>query len=578
EVLDALTRTVGDTPPLDPYWETLRRAQIGPFTEDFEAFVAVLGGAPDTGEASNNWVVGPQLTASGAPIVANDPHLRQSVPSLWYVADVAGGGLHVAGATLPGLPGMPIGHSEQLAWGLTNVMADTVDLVVLERDGETGYVLDGERRELRAIPVHSDQREGPHVSGTQWSTEVGPVITELQGTHLVALRWATLELSDTTPQILRSLATSSTVDEALAKARSPMSVAQNVAIADTQGSWGWQVVGSIPERLGHTGRVPYPGSEPGSGWGGWLEALPGAREPEDGFVITANARPDHPLADAISTSFVPDHRQDRIRTLLLEAGDQQEPADQHRIQLDELEVTASRYLPALLEGIEPSSGSAETCLQLLRSWDHVASADSAGAAVWALFHRELLRQALVDDIGDRGVEIYLQIASSGRSLLEAGTLDGFIEDRGLAVDRALDRACTQLSHDQGSDPALWTYGALHPLRLQHPFARRRPKLLARWNLKEIPWGGTGATVAAAGYSFSQDGPQLPVTGMPSLRIVMPLDDLGASTLIHPGGQSGMPGHVLYASHFLHYVSDSTLPLLFDDAAIHGGSTLSLVQP
>lgn len=579
-VLDELTRTLPDTPPIDDYWEALRGVELGELTPDFEAFISVLGGAPDAGEASNNWVVGPQLTASGAPIVANDPHLRQGVPSLWYVADVAGGDLHVAGATLPGLPGVPIGHNGQVAWGLTNVMADTVDLVVLERHGETGYVLEGQPRQLREVWVHSDQREGPHVPGSLWTTEVGPVITELQGTHLVALRWATLELNDTMPQVLRSLATSTTVDDALAGARSPMAVAQNVAIADTQGGWGWQVVGSVPARRSHTGRVPYPGSDPAHGWDGWLEALPGLREPTDGFVITANSRPDHPLADAISTSYVPDHRYDRIRTLLLEGGDAQEPADQHQIQLDELEVTASRYLPALLEGVEPSTAQAETCLQLLQGWDHVASAESAGAAAWALFHRELLRQALVDDLGDRGVSIYLQIASSGRSLLESGALDAFLEDRALSVDRALQRACTQLSRDQGPDPALWTYGALHPLRLQHPFARRLPKLLARWNMREIPWGGSGATVAAAGYSFAGPGPQLPVTGMPSLRIVMPLDDLGASTLIHPGGQSGMPGHVLYASHFLHFVNDSTLPLLFDDDALDtiSTTTLQLVAP
>ena len=127
-VVDALFRTDPHSPPIDPYWEELRKVEIGALTPAFRGFTGVLGGAPAQA-ASNNWVIGGERTASGLPIVANDPHLVQRVPSLWYAADLAGGGLHVAGATIPGVPGVTIGHSERVAWGLTNVMADLVDLV-----------------------------------------------------------------------------------------------------------------------------------------------------------------------------------------------------------------------------------------------------------------------------------------------------------------------------------------------------------------------------------------------------------------------------------------------------------------
>ncbi|MBX2797014.1 MAG: penicillin acylase family protein [Myxococcales bacterium] len=572
--LDALLRSGPEGPAVDAYWDTLRTAQIGDFTPEFLAFTRVLGGDAGAGEASNNWVVGPDLTASGAAIVANDPHLSQSVPSLWYAADVSGGALRVAGATLPGLPGMPIGHSEHVAWGLTNVMADLVDLVILERHGDDGYVLEGERHTLRAIPVHSARTDGTHVPGQVWSTAIGPVITELEGTHLVVLRWAALEHDDNMVTVLRSLATSTNAAEALSSAGLPLPVSQNVVYADTEGSWGWRVVGTMPLRRAHSGRVPYPGSDPAHGWAGWRTDLPASEAPEEGFVVTANSRPDHPDADAISTGYVPDHRYQRIRTLLSELGEGQQPGDQHRIQLDGADGTAARHLSRLLDGVQPESGPGRTCHRLLTEWDQVASADSAGAAVWAVFHREVIRHAIEDDVGADGVRTYFHVGSPGRSLLDSGAFDTFLQDRARSVTFALEQTCRQLTTLLGEDPSTWTWGALHPLRLQHPFGRTRPKLLARWNMPVVPIGGTSAAVASTGYSFSADE-LLDVGIMPSLRIVMPLSDLGASTFVMPGGQSGHPGHPLYTSHYSHFVNGRTLPLWFDEEDVAANTLWTL---
>jgi penicillin amidase len=136
--LDPLFDTYPNTPPIDAFWDEVRTQDVGSLTDGFKAFTGALGGRPEANaQASNNWIIGGSKTASGKPIVANDPHLVQRVPSLWYAADIQGGDLHVAGATLPGTIGFPVGHNERVAWGLTNVMADTVDLAVVERDGDT---------------------------------------------------------------------------------------------------------------------------------------------------------------------------------------------------------------------------------------------------------------------------------------------------------------------------------------------------------------------------------------------------------------------------------------------------------
>jgi penicillin amidase len=129
------------------------------------------------------------------------------------------------------------------------------------------------------------------------------------------------------------------------------------------------------------------------------------------------------------------------------------------------------------------------------------------------------------------------------------------------VAAAMGAACERLEDDLGGDPAGWSWGEAHPLRLQHPFARSS-RLLSGWNMPEVPFPGTSTTVAAAGYSWSR--PEMKVGGMASLRLVMPLSDLSASTAAHPGGQSGHPGHPDYATHFEAFVGGDRLPLLFDD--------------
>src|SRR5262249_45699502 len=155
---------------------------IGPLNSSFSAFLKENGPAP---ASSNDWVVGPKKSADGAPIVANDPHLVQQVPSLWYVVDVEGGGLHVAGATVPGSPFILTGPNQKTAGGMTNPRADYIDLAVLTRRGEDGYVLAGQEKKLRRVPLTVKVKGGADVHGEALWTDVGLVITELKGDAIV---------------------------------------------------------------------------------------------------------------------------------------------------------------------------------------------------------------------------------------------------------------------------------------------------------------------------------------------------------------------------------------------------------
>lgn len=574
ETLDDLTRLHPATPPIDGYWDQLRKVELGAFTPGFEAFDDVLGGSPEVSEASNNWVVAGTHTHSGMPIVANDPHLLQGVPSLWYVADVAGGDLHVTGVTLPGTPGVVIGHNEHIAWGLTNVMADMVDLAVVERTAHDHYVLAGETKPLRTVDARVAVKDRAARLYKSVHTELGPVITDLDADHLLVLQWHALQLEDQVLDAFHGLNLATSVDEALTATDRPMMVAQNLVVADTEGHIAWRPVGSLVKRRAHTGRVPYDASDPEHGWDGWLEDRPGLVDPESGYVHSANSRPEHPTADAISTSFVPPHRHDRIDELLSEGGPFS-PEDLQRMQLDLVDGMAARHLTGLLEGVTPEGWAETTCHRLLRDWDREMTADSAAALVWPRFHRAYLREAVADDVGDRVTDALLQISSHSRSPL-SGNLDRFVQDRRTSVRKALGVTCTELRDTYGDDTGTWSWGAAHPLKLEHRFAGGR-KLLRSWNMEPVPYPGSGATVAAAGFDWN-DPDLWSVGGMASVRLVMPLDDLRSSTLVHPGGQSGQPKHEGYNTHYDAFVGEETLPLWSSEDDLSGRTigTLRLV--
>jgi penicillin amidase len=561
-VLDAALAADAGVPGIDPYWDTLKSAQTGPLTPAFRAWSATFGGAP-TSAASNNWVIGPERSADGLPIVANDPHLTQAVPSLWYAADVSGATFHAAGATLPGLPGFPVGHSAHVAWGLTNVMADTTDVVVLERRGD-GYVLGGEVLPFEAVDVTISVKGEPRTERVL-RTRVGPVISDPAAEHVLALRWASLELEDVLPVTLRTLAQATSADEVLAAAKAaPMVVALNLVVADDRGGWGWQTAGGMVKRRAHTGRVPYPGGDPAHGWDGLLTDTPGSGPVAEGFLVTANQRPDAPGADAISTAWIPPHRADRLRALLAEVP-RHTPDHSRAIQLDRQEGDAVRWLDGWLAGVAPSTDDARTCARLLTEWDRVADVDAVGVTVWVTFQGELQDVVLARVMSEAQRAVVAEVSTSGQSPLSAGTLRALTPDPAVDADAALDRTCARLREELGPDPARWAWGDAHPLALRHPFAAAS-RLLRGWNLPVVPSGGTGATVAAAGTSLSARFPR-EVGGMASVRVVMPLSDLGASTLVYPGGQSGQPGAPFSTSHFDAFVADGVLPLWFRDAQL-----------
>ncbi len=556
-------------PPVDLFWNELQRVQLADWTPGFASFNRVLG-FPDAA-ASNNWVVSGSRSADGLPIVANDPHLQQRAPSIWYPAEVQGDATHVGGMTFPGAPAVVIGHTQTLAWGFTNVMADAVDLAILPRQGDSGYIHAGNNRAFTTRTVTVHPKGGDPVQVDVLWTEVGPVITDADATHVAALRWSALEIEDSTMELFHDLNRAATVEQGMAVADWPAVASQNLVMGDSEGHIGWVPFGSFVRRKGHTGRIPYPAWTGDYGWQGWLDRRPSELDPERGYIVTANNRYDVDWADAITTRFAMPYRRDRIAEVI-ESKPKHDWASMAALQHDHLDIQARERIPQRLQGVTPSTPAAVQCHALLSDWDFVASPDSQGAAVWAALQQELVFQVLQPRLGEEGVKRYLAATPAGRTIVD-GELEHFSDDVPRDVDTALDRACTWLTAELGPDPALWTWGALHPLHLMHPFGGK----LDSWNQPQVGWFGTPNTVNAGSYRLGERE-RMATTSIASMRLVMPLSDLSNSTLSHPGGSSGHPKHPDFGTLFEAHRTGKQVPLWWGQQAVDKAAQVLVLEP
>ena len=578
EDLDALFRLQDETPKADPYWEGLRKTRAGDFTAPFERFLASMTGYGPPA-ASNNWAVSGERSADGKPILANDPHLSRSVPATWYIVDAKGGAWHAAGGTVPGLPWVVSGHNETLAWGATNTMADYVDFVVLERDGPMDYYLAGEKKRLeeRTFEVVVKDEELPR-SATVYLSEVGPVVTELAGTHLLAMRWSALEHVDTSPQFLRNLNLAPSVVAAQELDYVAASTSLNLVLADTEGDIGWQVSGLVPKRTAHTGRLPYPGSSEHHGWEGYWEQLPSEHNPERGYVATANNYPaDYTppeldeeeaalLADpgVVSASYILPWRMGRIAELL-EATEKHTLESFQSLQMDKKDNHAAVQVPGLLGDIETKTEGGAWVQEQLMAWDFEALPRGSEELLWAEFNKQLVRYALDDALSDEGIDDYMWAATPGGSLLDVeGGLAHFIEDTDMARRAALLETHKALTADIGESTSMWRWGDVHPLIWDHPFqASGAP---ATFNAGTVDdHGSSPNSVNPGGYSWAKDSYE--TTWIASMRIVVPLSDPAKAMVVVPPGQSGQPGSDHYQDQVRFWKKGDLLPLWFDDADV-----------
>jgi len=525
---------------------------------------------------SNNWTVSGALTASGKPLLANDPHRVIALPSLRYMVHLVAPGWDVIGAGEPGLPGVALGHNREIAWGFTIFGLDQQDLYLEELDPddplryrtETGWARMEVRQERFAI------RGGPAAEIELRFTRHGPVLWQ-DAHRALALRWVGAEPG--TAGYLGSLAVDRAeswqeFEAAMARWKVP---SENIVYADRSGNIGEHSTGLAPLRGNWNGLLPVPGSG-GYEWSGFVPTgeLPHSFNPAAGFIATANNRmiPDgYPYK--VGYEWAPPFRVERIRGVLDDArrnGSKLDVAALERLQSDVVSLPGRRLVD-LLE----KSGDDSAPARLLHAWDGIVSADSSAAALYEVWQGELTTRivaAVAPEEARR--EIWWSLARvldelSQPSVEHFGTTPEAGRDR-LLRD-ALAAAAEKLAGLQGSDPAKWSWGALHTARFRHPLdaASGAADLL---DPAPVPRPGDDETVNATG---TRDGGYEQLYGA-SYREILDLADWDRSRAVNVPGQSGQPGSPHYADLLPLWAAGEYFPLVYSRDAVERASPDRLV--
>ena len=561
--------------------------------------IKMLSGLSALG-GSNNWVVDGTLTASGAPILCNDPHLGQSVPSVWFECHLIAGDIDVVGASFPGSPGVIIGHNQHIAWGVTNAVSDVQDLYIEKFNPENPhqYEFMGTWEEVQVIreEILVKDQAMPVIEEVR-VTRHGPIITHLPQVSQsqdktaelpLALRWTALDRGKIVAAV-QNLNRATNWEEFRTALHDWDAPPQNFVYADTSGNIGYVMAGAIPIRAKGQALLPMPGWTGEYEWTGLIpfEGLPQTFNPEQHFLVTANNRViDDTYPYYITHEWLNGYRAQRIRDLLT-SKDKLTLDDMAEIQSDQYAIPATAIVPFILQ-LNADTPLKRAAHDILRAWNYVLEPDSIGASIYTTFLRKLESIALGAMIGDdetllssyRGVGFSILstlngYASRSKPLLirllqeqddqwfAASTISNGPRSWSIALARAFDATIDELSTKLGSNILHWQYSAIHKMTYNHPLGMIKP-LDAIFNRGPFPFGGDADTV-----SMGNTSPQDPtnVIVVPSYRQIVDLGNLANSRSIHAPGQSGHPADKHYDDFIKLWQENKHHPMLFTREAI-----------
>ena len=508
------------------------------------AFARIGARDDDPGLGSNSWVLAGSRTATGKPILANDPHLGLRTPSVWYLARLAAPGYSVAGATLPGIAGVVIGANARIAWALTSLEPDVQDLYVEELDpaDPSRYRWRGAFRKFEVRRETIPVRGGRDVVVDVRRSVHGPIVTDvLDGAGslgaAVALRWAALDDADATAEAIEGINRANGWSDFLAAVSRFHAPPQNFLYADADGHVGYTASGAIPIRPRADGLLPVPGTGEDD-WIGYIPFadLPRVLDPPRGFLVTANnrvasTRYPHPITGDWPEPF----RARRITERIL-AKEKLSVADVRSIQLDEVSLQATEVLPLLLD-TAPADAASRDALARLSSWNREFSPDSAAAAIYAAWYAALARMP-EDELagapaGTVRSRFLINALRSGSAWCDDVRTPA-PESCGTLKTRTLREAVETLRNRLGPDPDLWRWAKLHRARFPHGIFDAVQGLRPLFSL-EAGHGGDASTVNVGAYRL--DG-SFRMTDGPSYRQIVEFSDPAASLFVHTTGQSG----------------------------------------
>jgi penicillin amidase len=498
-------------------------------------------------EGSNNWVVDGSMTATGKPLLANDPHRPIQLPSLRKTVHLVAPGWNAIGAGEPALPGIALGHNEQVGFGFTIVGIDQQDLFVerLNPANANEYKYLGQWRKMDVVKETIAVRGQSPANVELKYTVHGPVIAEDRSRGVAfALKWTGAEPGGAGYLAALRLMQARNWKEFLAGVAQYKVPSENLVYADMQGNIGWIASGLTPVRKNGHGLYPVPGDTGEYEWSGYLgiEDHPQKFNPSEKFIATANHKILPPgFGKELSYEWAPPYRFQRAEELL-KSGKKFTVADFQAIQQDIVSIPARRFIKVIQNYVPPRH---RELVDEIKAWDARLTAESRAALVFEFWFTALFSYFGQRDGKAPAVEVMLQRLEKGGATY-------------AALTDTLDVTVRELTR-RVPDRANWKWGTVHLLSLRHPTGR------AEWSLPNQPRPGDGYTVNAAGGSdFRQ-------SSGPSYRHILDLSNWDNSVMTNVPGESGDPRSAHFRDLFADWQAGRYHPMPFTRKAVEAAA-------
>lgn len=524
---------------------------------------------------SNCWVT------SSTPILANDPHLELANPSFWYPIHLVdkSTNTNIIGLSIPGIPGILIGHNGKIAWGITSLSADVQDVFIGEfKDDKSLFYKVSDTRWKKAKVVKSKinvrGQDKPLIHETI-ITSSGPVLDK-NGKRALTLKWS---IQDTrgynSVKGLWELNMASNWEGFRDGLRIYNGPTLSFHYADINGNIGYQAAGVIPNRLDNSGSLPVPGFNANEHWAGYIpfDELPNAYNPSVGYIVSANNKivsPDYKYN--LGNNFLSPFRASRISTLLSKE-DKPTLTKTQKFQKDDYSFVANYLIPQILEAYYTTKMNNKELLpaiQLLNKWDFKISADSPQAFIFEKTYENLLKKIVFDKLGQDLGKYYLKEWRANSLALVKILMyeDKYWLPKGvknynslllLSLSDAM-KDIKEITHNE--DPKSWRWGKYHTLTFEHPFSKVIPPFSPFTNIGPIKVGGDRDTISAFGTNSN-----LKVVWGPSARVVIDLKDLNSAQFQIPLGNSAEVGSPYYSDQNKSWLTNSGIPFVYDEDLI-----------
>ncbi len=550
---------------------------IGRLADDIEHLLSRLGG----GGGSNNWVLGASRTATGRPLLANDPHLAPMLPAHWYLVHVKTPDWEAAGACFAGSPCMAAGHNGHSAWGVTAALIDNTDLFCEEVGDDQSSVRVGDSyQECEVIleTIHVKGQKQPTVERvlvTRHGPIISPAMPDIRRAISIRATW----LHEMNAAPLMDLARMSSFDHLREILSEWPGLALSFVYGDETDTIGWQLAGTAPRRKKGNGTIPMPGWDEGVGWEEKnvpFEEMPSSRNPASGQIATANNQPtSNPEATYLGVDWLDGYRAAAIHEALAKS-DQWDLDNTGALHCDTRSLPWRDMREPVLKALQDAPDS--DAQQLLTDWDGDLSPDSPAAALFEFFFAEMTLRCVRAKTTrstrwalGKGFSLLLPMnlfgirrASFVVRLLHEQPKDWFHRSWQEEITSAAEDAYLSLKKERGGDQSKWGWGHVRPLTLMHTFGVKA--LLAPFfNLGPIPFGGDANTIqqAAAIPLSPSDNPR----AIPSLRMIIDIGNWDEARFALPGGQSGNPCSPHYDDQLSVWVGGHGVPIAFSAAAV-----------